>query len=136
MTEPITIEWRGVVTSTEVNRVHAAAFDTRVFADAEWDWAAQLAEHSMGWVTARLDGELVGFLNVITDGFVHAWLQDVVVDPAHQRSGIGAAMVEAAAERCRAAGCEWLHVDFDEENAAFYYDGCGFTPTKAGLRAL
>jgi hypothetical protein len=33
----------------------------------------------------------------------------------------------------RAAGCEWLHVDFDEELRAFYLDACGFEPTAAGL---
>lgn len=43
-------------------------------------------------------------------------------------------MAVAAAE-ARAAGCEWLHVDFDEELSPFYLDACGFRPTTAGLMA-
>ncbi len=35
-----------------------------------------------------------------------------------------------------AAGCEWLHVDFDDELRTFYLDACGFTPTAAGVIAL
>jgi hypothetical protein len=33
------------------------------------------------------------------------------------------------------AGCEWLHVDFDDATrlAGFYFDACGFRPTTAGL---
>jgi hypothetical protein len=41
--------------------------------------------------------------------------------------------VEVAAEQARSAGCEWLHVDFDEDLRAFYIEACGFTPTPAGV---
>ncbi|MDP9242624.1 MAG: hypothetical protein M3O84_05550 [Actinomycetota bacterium] len=34
------------------------------------------------------------------------------------------------------AGCEWLHVDFDDHLRSFHFDACGFTPTNAGLIAL
>jgi len=36
----------------------------------------------------------------------------------------------------RAAGCELLHVDFDEDLSPFSIDACGFTPTRAGLIGL
>ena len=36
----------------------------------------------------------------------------------------------------REAGCEWLHVDFDDNLRAFYFTACEFTPTNAGLIAL
>ena len=52
--DAIRIEWRGEVTSTEVNVLHAEAFSSsRVFTDEEWDWRALLERHSLGWVTAR-----------------------------------------------------------------------------------
>ncbi len=38
-----------------------------------------------------------------------------------------------AATHAKAAGCEWLHVDFEPELAPFYFDACGFRPTDAGL---
>lgn len=33
----------------------------------------------------------------------------------------------------RIAGCEWLHIDFDDELKNFYFGACGFVPTNAGL---
>ena len=50
---------------------------------------ANLERHSLGWVTARRGDELVGFANVLWDGLVHAWLQDVMVTSSAQRNGIG-----------------------------------------------
>ncbi len=135
MTGPV-LAWRGPVTSTEVNVLHAEAFGTRVFSDEEWDWAALLARHSLGWVTARDDGRLVGFCNVLWDGLVHAWLQDVMVAAGRRGGGVGRQVVATAAEGARGAGCEWLHVDFDEPLRAFYLDACGFTPAPAGLMQL
>lgn len=137
-TTPFQIAWRGPFTSSETNRLHAAAFNSRVFSDEEWDWVAQVDGHSFGWVTARAgaDADLVGFCNVISDGVAHAWLQDVIVDPARQRTGIGKAMVDAAIDRAREAGHEWIHVDFDDDVADFYYRTCGFTRTNGGLRYL
>ena len=44
--------------------------------------------------------------------------------------------MQIAIEHARAAGCEWLHVDFDEHLKGFYFDACGFTPTDAGLVRL
>lgn len=128
--------WRASFASAETNRLHADAFGGRVYTDDEWDWEALVADHSLGWVTARVAGELVGFANVLTDGFVHAWLQDVMVDPAHQRRGIGAGLVARASQETTTAGCEWLHVDFDDDVADFYYRRCGFQPTNGGLLAL
>ncbi|MFW2380787.1 MAG: GNAT family N-acetyltransferase [Acidimicrobiales bacterium] len=130
------IEWRADFTSVEATVLHAAAFNTRLHAPEEWDWRSIVERHSLGWCTARSSGELVGFANVVTDGFVHSWLQDVMVLPTHQRSGIGQALVALAVDRSREAGCEWLHVDFDDEMADFYFKACGFTYTNAGLYYL
>jgi hypothetical protein len=41
-----------------------------------------------------------------------------------------------ARDGARTAGCEWLHVDFDDDLRPFYFDACGFTPTNAGLIRL
>jgi predicted N-acetyltransferase YhbS len=89
----------------------------------------------MGWVTARRrdGGALVGFVNVAWDGGDHAFLLDTKVASEHQRQGIGAALVGRAARHAKAAGCEWLHVDFEDHLAAFYFGACGFRPTQAGL---
>jgi GNAT superfamily N-acetyltransferase len=132
----ITCTWRGDVTSTELNVLHAEAFGTRVYDDSEWDWLAQLRGHSLGWVVARLDGRLVGFVNVPWDGLVHAWIQDTMVGNDVRHRGIGTELIAVAVREARAAGCEWLHVDFDEPLERFYIDACGFEPTRAGLIQL
>lgn len=130
------IEWRGTFTDDEVNALHAAAFGTRLFTAEEWPWQALTERHSLGWVTARIEGELVGFVNVPWDGFTHAWIQDVMVAASARHRGIGVAIVQTATEGARAARCEWLHVDFDDELRPFYFEACGFRPTNAGLIQL
>ena len=132
----VRFQWRGVFANDEINELHAAAFTTRVYSAAEWNWVDLTARHSLGWVVARDAERLVGFVNVIGDGLVHAWIQDTMVDPRAHRRGIGTQLVVQAVTASRAAGCEWLHVDFDDDLRSFYFDGCGFTPTNAGLIAL
>jgi GNAT superfamily N-acetyltransferase len=132
----VTYAWRGDVTSTELNGLHADAFETRLYADDEWDWLAQLHGHSLGWVTAREAGALIGFVNVLWDGLVHAWIQDTMVATAARHRGIATRIVARAVEESHAAGCEWLHVDFEDHLRSFYLDACGFTPTNAGLIRL
>jgi GNAT superfamily N-acetyltransferase len=87
-------------------------------------------------LSARDGDELVGFVNVPWDGATHAFILDTLVSLRARRQGIGTRMVALAAEEARAARCEWLHADFDDELRAFYFDSCGFVPTPAGLIAL
>lgn len=136
VTNPVEVAWRGEFENPEINALHAQAFGHRVYPGSEWDWESLVARHSLGWVTARRLGHLVGFVNVVWDGLVHAWIQDLMVDDDSRRGGIGTRMVAAAVQEAGAAGCEWLHVDFDDEHRAFYIDACGFTPSQGGLIAL
>ncbi|MET9558309.1 GNAT family N-acetyltransferase [Streptomyces sp. NPDC006645] len=129
----ITYTWRGDFENAAVNALHAEGFGHPVL---DIDWVGQVRRHSLGWVCARHEGALVGFVNVAWDGGVHAFVLDTVVGGGLRRSGIGARLVATAAEGARAAKCEWLHVDFDDDLRAFYFDACGFTPTSAGLLAL
>ena len=132
----IEYEWRGELTSAEANVLHAECFGHRVLTDAEWDWRGQVEGHSLGWVCARDGAELVGFVNVAWDGVVHAFVLDTMVAVKARRDGVGTRLVEVAVREARAAGCEWLHVDFDDHLRRFYFDACGFTPTNAGLIEL
>jgi GNAT superfamily N-acetyltransferase len=132
----IELTWRGDFGNAEVNALHAEAFGTRVFDESEWNWSALVQAHSLGWVTARQADELVGFANVVWDGLVHAWVQDVMVGAGARHQGVGRRLVADAAQGARVAGCEWLHVDFDADLAPFYLGACGFSPTSAGLMRL
>jgi GNAT superfamily N-acetyltransferase len=68
--------------------------------------------------------------------FGHAVILDTMVTGRVRRHGVGTRLVEVAVEQARAAGCEWLHVDFEDHLRGFYFDACGFTPTNAGLIEL
>jgi GNAT superfamily N-acetyltransferase len=127
------LAWRGEFTNAELNALHAEAFAHPLLAI---DWRAQVHAHSLGWVTARAGRTLVGFVNVAWDGGVHAFVIDTMVSANMRRRGVGARLVALAAAAARAAGCHWLHVDFDEEHQSFYLERCGFKPTRAGLLAL
>jgi GNAT superfamily N-acetyltransferase len=126
-------EWRGGFDNEELNVLHAEAFGHAIL---EIDWVGQVSAHSLGWVTARDAGELVGFVNVAWDGDAHAFILDTMVSANRRRQGIGTRLVAVAEAEARAAGCEWLHVDFDEEHRTFYFDACGFDPAPAGVMAL
>jgi GNAT superfamily N-acetyltransferase len=129
----ITYEWRGDFDNLEVNALHAEAFGHRVLDD---DWKGQVERHSLGWVCARAEDDLVGFVNVAWDGGVHAFVLDTMVAARAGRRGIGTELVAVAVAEARNAGCEWMHVDFDDHLRPFYFEACGFTPTNAGLISL
>ena len=95
-----------------------------------------MSRHSLGWVCARDGEQLVGFVNVAWDGDVHAFILDTLVTAAGAPPGCRRCSCRRCREHARAAGCEWLHVDFEDHLRSFYFDACGFTPTNAGLIAL
>ena len=128
-----TYSWRGQFDNVELCRLHAEGFDHQ---PAEDDWWGQVNRHSLGWVCAREGDQLVGFVNVAWDGAVHAFILDTVVTARTRRRGIGAELVALSVDKARAAGCEWLHVDFEGDLGPFYFDRCGFTSTNAGLIRL
>jgi hypothetical protein len=74
-------EGRGSFTSDEVERLHAEGFGHEPYGD-DW-WRAN--RHSLGWVCARDDDVLVGWVNVAWDGGEHAFVaaRRLRAAPAH-----------------------------------------------------
>lgn len=132
MPDDVVFAWRGALTDSEMIelvRSHGGRPE-----DGWWD---RIRPHSLGWVTARTsDGVLAGFVNVAWDGSDHAVLLDTKTRGGLQRRGIGTELVRRAAVAAKAAGCEWLHVDFEPGLWEFYIEACGFEPTAAGLIRL
>jgi GNAT superfamily N-acetyltransferase len=125
----VSYRWRGPLTDAEMVELVTAHGGT-----ATPGWWDRIRPHSLGWATARAsDSVLVGFVNVVSDGGDHAFLIDTKTHGAYQHKGIGTRVVRFAAQHAKAAGCEWLHVDFEAGLATFYFDACGFRPTEAGL---
>jgi ADP-ribose pyrophosphatase YjhB (NUDIX family)/GNAT superfamily N-acetyltransferase len=75
----------------------------------------------------------VSFVNTLTG--VLALINDMAVDPAHRRRGIGAALLEAAIQRADRRGATHLLVDPSRGDAATrqFYQACGL---EAGGVAL
>lgn len=80
-------------------------------------------------VLAREAGELVGLARVISDGYTIAYLQDILVHPKHQRSGLGRKLVMAALEPYSLVRQTVLLTD-DEPSQRAFYEALGFTESR------
>lgn len=118
------------VSSEALNELFASAWD----AHTAKDFAAQL-ERSLFFICAFSGSRLVGFVKVISDAGVHAFLLDTTVHKEFQHRGIGRELVTRAIQESRARGCDWLHVDYGA-HLEMFYQSCGFKPTLAGLVKL
>jgi GNAT superfamily N-acetyltransferase len=92
-------------------------------------------QRSLCHIAALSGDRLVGFVNVATDGGIHAFILDTCTHPDFRHRGIATQLVRLATDNARHRGAQWLHVDFEPHLASFYA-ACGFRPTQAGLIAL
>jgi GNAT superfamily N-acetyltransferase len=121
---------RPALSGAELDALFAAAWPN--YRQVPFDLVLQ---RSLTWIGARAGDRLVGFVNVATDGGMHAFLLDTTVHPDWRRRGLGRRLVVAAADEARVRGVTWLHVDYEPHLDGFYR-GCGFRPTAAGLLRL
>ena len=128
--DEFTFEISPTVGNNQLNTLFAAAWGNYTPSDFQ-----QVLRHSLLYVCAFHQAQLIGFVNVAWDGGMHAFLLDTTVHPDYQRQGIGRALVLKAVERIRQRGIEWLHVDY-EPHLRVFYEQCGFRHTEAGLMNL
>lgn len=77
---------------------------------------------------AAYDAEqLVGFVRVISDGKLHAFVTEMIVHPEYQGSGIGKQLLNAILKKCLAGGITDIQLFCARGKAAFYLQG-GFIP--------
>jgi ribosomal protein S18 acetylase RimI-like enzyme len=83
-------------------------------------------------VVARSDGAVVGFVNMISDGVLTAFIPWLEVLPEHQGRGIGAELVR----RILAEGAHLYSIDLTcDESLRPYYERLGMTAlTGMGVR--
>jgi GNAT superfamily N-acetyltransferase len=129
-TDEVVLSVRPELTETELDELFAAAWP-----QYRQVLFGQVLRRSLTWVAAQSGDQLVGFVNVATDGGMHAFLLDTTVHPDWQRRGVGRDLVATAAGQARACGITWLHVDY-EPHLDEFYRACGFRPTTAGLLRL
>jgi GNAT superfamily N-acetyltransferase len=77
---------------------------------------------------------LLAFRPSISAGALIASIEDLYVRPDARCTGVGRALLEAVAERCRARGVSYVEVQTDDEAAPFY-KASGYEP-EFGVRVL
>ena len=85
----------------------------RVTSEKVLPWAQRLERHAVTCVGAFHGDDICGFVHACWAGGSHALLLDAIVDPAHQRRGIGLALLQTLTAEVGAAVCQWLHVDHE-----------------------
>jgi ribosomal protein S18 acetylase RimI-like enzyme len=116
----------------EVVALWRAAGLTRPWNDPDRDFELAVAGPASTVLVARTGGALAGAAVIGHDGHRGA-IYYLGVDAAQRRRGIGAALVHAAEDWCRAAGVPKLNLLVRNENAGVlaFYAALGYADTKS-----
>ena len=92
--------------------------------------------HSLKIYGAYLEGSLVGVIRVVGDGFSVVFIQDLLVNPEHQRRGIGSALLRRVLQEYK--GVYQIHLLTENtEKTVRFYQSLGFMmDTDINCRAL
>jgi ribosomal protein S18 acetylase RimI-like enzyme len=92
-----------------------------------------LLDRCQFWAAARdTEGTLVAFGYLSGMGLEHGYIEDVMVDPAYQRRGLGRELVLALLEEATRRGTDIVTVTFAPAHRAFY-EACGFQIGYGGV---
>ncbi|MFL5250545.1 MAG: GNAT family N-acetyltransferase [Myxococcales bacterium] len=117
----------------EIARVINAAFEVerefRQGARTSPGEVSRLIERDVILV-AEQDGRLVGAVHTVVDGAT-GYFGMLSVDPDIQRKGVGRALLAAAEEHCRRAGCTKMTMSTGEDRTELipYYERLGYRLT-------
>jgi len=90
------------------------------------DFARALAGSWAQWA-AWQDGRLLGFARVISDGCLHAYIKEMIVQPEVQGMGIGRELLLRLLARCQAQGIRDIQL-FAAAGKSGFYRALGFEP--------
>ena len=91
-------------------------------------------------LAARAQGRVVGVailayrLSISAAG-PFASIEDLYVEPAARRRGVGRALLEAVGERCAARGVSYVEAQVEDEEAAAFYAAVGYEE-EPGVRVF
>lgn len=77
-------------------------------------------EQSLLILAAYEEDRLLGLIRIVGDGHTIVFVQDILVLPAHQRKGIGSALLQAVLDRYRHVRQIELATDDTPKTAGFY----------------
>ena len=84
---------------------------------------------SLRVVTARLNGQLIGLVRIVGDGETIVYIQDILVRPEAQRTGVGRQLMASALTPYADVRQKVLLTDDDPSQIAFY-ESFGFTEIR------
>ena len=102
----------------------------------EWysvdDYFEKFIQNSYLYICCYDGKQLIGFLNVISNGCSDAYIQDVAVNPSYQGIGIGTKMMEMAIGELKRQNIDAI-VIFFESSLYNFYKRFGFFKVEAGI---
>ncbi len=74
------------------------------------------------WVsrTVLVDGQLVGYGRVISDGKLHAFITEMIILPEYQDQGIGGAIIDSLVSHCLSHGITDIQLFCAQDKSGFY----------------
>lgn len=87
--------------------------------------------NSFFYICCYDNDNLIGFLDVVSNGVTDAYIQDVVVNPSYQGKCIGTELMNMAIDKLKNEGIYAISVLFDK-NLLSYYQRFGFHIMMSG----
>jgi len=92
-----------------------------------------LFERCNFWAGLRDEkSELIAFGYISGMGLQHGYMEDIIVHPQYQRTGIGQALVKELLLEAERVGIEIVTLTYDPKHRSFYSE-CGFVPCSGGM---
>ena len=127
MTSDFLIKQNGPVTDEELLELRASVgWDNKTGSPKE------VLRRLFTYFTARYEGRLVGFVDVLSDGIADAYLQDLMVHPDFQRKGVGTQLVKSAIWYLQSINIKAIQTNFNPGLEEFYKK-FGFHIYQAGI---
>jgi ribosomal protein S18 acetylase RimI-like enzyme len=128
------IRWARPVEAEQIARIINVAFEIeREFRQGERTSASGIREliERGSVLVAEDEGRLIGAVEVRVTGTT-GYFGMLAVDPSARRGGVGRALVEAAEEHCRGAGCTVMTMSTGEDRTELipYYAKMGYRVTS------
>lgn len=80
----------------------------------------RLIHGSFSFIAVYRDHELVGMGRAISDGVSDAYIQDVFVDPAYQKMGVGSLIIQNLVKTIQSEGISWIGLIGVPGSSEFY----------------
>ncbi len=76
--------------------------------------------------------ELIGYVSVVSNGVLDAYIQDLMVRPDYQNKGIGTELMNKAISHIKEKGIYMISVIYGEEGLKGFYERFGFYTMLCG----